>query len=224
MTLFNSGSDAGVDILERKKSVGSGGSSSREAHPGKVEGTDLTVNLYPHPSLRAPNLAVTAAEIESGEAEEMVNTLLAIMYAAEGCGLAAPQVGMNKRVLVFNPTGNRVNRGSEQVYLNPEITDKSRSTEVEHEGCLSFPNMTGRVVRPRWVAFKATDLSGRTVRRKLNGWAARVFLHEFDHLEGVLYVDRVLEEDREEVGLGLRALREEWGLVGEGKDGLEGVE
>ena len=194
----------------------------------------MTINIYPHPSLRLPNEEVLLSELvapdPSKEAEETedptkvmketIETLFSIMYASSGCGLAAPQVGINKRVLVFNPTGSKANRHEERVYINPEIYETSASTEVEEEACLSFPGLgdkkqlEARVERFKWVRFTALNRKGAKVKRLVKGFEARVFQHEYDHLEGVCFIDRVIDEDLEDVREHCRELVEEFGEGG----------
>jgi peptide deformylase len=76
---------------------------------------------------------------------------------------------------------------------------KSKATVVDVEGCLSFPGMSGSVRRHEWVKVEATRLNGKKFRVKFEGWKARIFQHEFDHLDGVLYIDRLVDEDRPKV-------------------------
>jgi peptide deformylase len=182
------GAEAGVRPTERQY--------FEEVDPGVVEGTELQVLKYPHPLLRKPNAEFSAEEIEH-EAKRIAKEMLSIMYASNGVGLAAPQVGINKRLMVFNPQGDAKAWLQEVVLVNPRIVGKSKSSDVELEGCLSFPGMKGHVRRHEWVKIEATRLNGKKFKIKYEGWAARIFQHEYDHLDGVLYVDRLEHEDRE---------------------------
>ena len=117
--------------------------------------------------------------------------------AAEGVGLAAPQVGVSRRLIVVHLPEDYIEEGSPEVALrlvNPEIV-KSRGEVMGMEGCLSIPGWQGEVERADLITIKATDLNNRDVRLKLDGWAARVVQHEIDHLDGILYTDRMREED-----------------------------
>ena len=105
-------------------------------------------------------------------------------------GLAAPQVGVNVRLMVFNESGKR-GAGSEVILVNPEIVASSTVTELDVEGCLSFPTIYADVERPRDITVKAVNERGEPVSLSLTGFAARVFQHEYDHLTGTLYHDRM---------------------------------
>lgn len=170
-----------------------------EIDPGSVEGTDLRVLRYPHPLLRAPNANVQPDEFNE-ELKKTAKEMLLIMYASRGVGLAAPQVGINKRLMVFNPEGDEKAFLKEVVMVNPEIVGKSKKTIVEPEACLSFPGMSGNVRRHEWVKVEATRLNGKKFKVRYEGWLARIFQHEFDHLQGTVYIDKLeADEDRTKV-------------------------
>lgn len=162
---------------------------------------ELAVLKYPHPALRRPNALV---EEFDERLRNLANNLMDAMYKEAdppGLGLAAPQVGVNVRVMVFNALRDygRENRHGEKVFVNPRIVDKSDKTCTMFEACLSFPEMEGPVVRPSWVEVEANDLDGKLQKVRFEGDEARVFQHEYDHLDGVLYVDRLEEEERAKV-------------------------
>lgn len=170
-----------------------------EIDPGTVEGTNLRVLRYPHPLLRAPNATVQPDEFND-KLKKTAREMLAIMYASRGVGLAAPQVGINKRLMVFNPEGEKKAFLKEIVMVNPEIVAKSKKTVVELEACLSFPGMSGNVRRHEWVKVEANRLNGKKFKVRYEGWIARIFQHEFDHLQGTVYVDKLeTDEDRTKV-------------------------
>ena len=121
------------------------------------------------------------------------------MYAAQGVGLAAPQVGVNKRLMVYNPEGDEKKWVQEVVLVNPRIVGRSEGTDEEQEGCLSFPDMSGVVERNKWIKVEAQNLKGKTIKKKFAGWEARIFQHEYDHLDGVVYVDRLKDAEKEKV-------------------------
>ena len=126
--------------------------------------------------------------------EDMIETL----HAAHGLGLAAPQIGLLQRVFVAElpEDENDPQSGKPFVVINPEVV-KASSKEVEgEEGCLSIPTWWGLVWRPEWVIVKAQDVNGKPVRFKVEGLLARVFQHEMDHLNGILFVDRVESPDK----------------------------
>ncbi len=169
-----------------------------EVDPGVVEGTSLRILKYPHPLLRSENAEFTKAELP--EARRLAKDMLKVMYASRGVGLAAPQVGVNRRLLVFNTTADPKKWTHETILVNPRIVASSKAGDVETEACLSFPDMSGPVRRAEWVKVEAQRASnGKTFRIKYEGWKARVFQHEYDHLDGVLYVDRLENEDRANV-------------------------
>jgi peptide deformylase len=163
----------------------SGVSVEEAMDPGVIKGTNLRVLRYPHPLLRKENKAIEESEMD--DAKRIAKEMLLVMYASNGVGLAAPQVGINKRLMVFNPEGAAKAWLQEVVLVNPVIVGKSKPTDVEIEGCLSFPGMGGEVRRHEWVKVESTRLNGKKFKVKYEGWKARIFQHEFDHLDGVLY-------------------------------------
>jgi peptide deformylase len=170
-----------------------------EVNPGTVEGTDLCIVEYPHPALRAVNEEISEEELKSQEISKLAKDMLKVMYAAEGVGLAAPQVGVNKRLMVYNASGDSKKWLEETILVNPKIVEYSEAKDIATEGCLSFPDMQGDVSRSKWIKVHAVNLQGRPVKKKFTGWEARIFQHEYDHLDGVVYVDRLSEEGRTEV-------------------------
>lgn len=167
-----------------------------EVDPGAVEGTDLRIVKYPHPALRAQNAEITPEELESDEIKNLARDMLKVMYAAEGVGLAAPQVGVNKRLMVYNPSGDSKKWLEETILVNPQIVEFSDAQDTETEGCLSFPDMNGEVARSKWIKVEAMNLKGKKMKKKFNGWEARIFQHEYDHLDGKVYIDRLSEDGR----------------------------
>jgi peptide deformylase len=172
------------------------GATKEEVDPGIVEGTDLRVLKYPHPALRAPNALITDDELADGSIAKLAKEMFLVMYAAEGIGLAAPQVGVNKRLMVYNESGDRTKWLDEVVLVNPTVTEVSDTVDIEIEGCLSFPDMNGLVQRSKWIKVEALSLKGKKIKKKYKGWEARIFQHEYDHLDGVVYIDRLQEESK----------------------------
>ncbi|GAB5356467.1 hypothetical protein AAMO2058_000292200 [Amorphochlora amoebiformis] len=151
----------------------------------------LGVIKYPDPRLRAENKHIT----EFGRPlKELAEEMFQVMYGDNGCGLAAPQVGINYRLMVFNPEGER-GKGMEMVLANPTIVSEGKDKDWFREGCLSFPGMRGKVERPTEVKIEAQDVEGNNIEFTLKGFTARVFQHEFDHLQGTLFHDRMPEEE-----------------------------
>lgn len=180
-----------------------------EVDPGEIVGTSLRVLRYPHPLLRAKNATVSESEFDE-DLKQLAREMLLIMYASHGVGLAAPQVGVNKRVLVFNPEGSSKAFLQEVVLVNPTIIASSKKTIVEPEACLSFPGMSGNVRRHEWVKVQAYRLNGKKFTVKYEGWKAKIFQHEFDHLQGVVYIDRLESEDKKEVQERLKQLVQDY--------------
>jgi peptide deformylase len=163
----------------------------------------MEVVLYPDPRLRAKNAPV---EVFDAELAATARAMFETMYRTDGVGLAAPQVGINRRLLVYNPSGKTADPAQEMVLCNPRIVAKGRETVPGKEGCLSFPEIWGQVVRPISVKVEAQDLRGQPCSLELKDWDARIFLHEFDHLDGVLFVDRMTPTDRQRNRVALEEL------------------
>ncbi len=178
-----------------------------------VEGTDLRVLKYPHPALRAENeeIPLEALTGPGSEIAQIAKEMFLVMYATGGVGLAAPQVGINKKLMVYNESGDPKKWMQEVVMVNPKIVEYSQATDVENEGCLSFPDMRGDVERSKWIKVEALNLKGKKIKKKFKGWEARIFQHEWDHLDGVVYIDRLSEEGRKEVQPRLNELIAEHG-------------
>ncbi len=159
----------------------------------------LPISLYPDPVLR-----VRCPDVETfGEdLRILVADMIETMYAAPGVGLAAPQVGVELRLAVVDLSVGKED-GALIVLVNPEITER-RGTVTEVEGCLSIPGFSEKVVRPCEIDLEARDLNGQSFGLTAEEWGARAICHEIDHLEGVLFVDRLrgLRKDR-----GRRALK-----------------
>jgi peptide deformylase len=115
------------------------------------------------------------------------------MREAPGVGLAAPQVGLSERLIVVEYDENdEVEDSPKKLYVvvNPEIIKMSEETEKGIEGCLSIPALVGEVERSREVVVRGQNRRGQPVKIKAGGWLARIFQHEIDHLDGILYTDR----------------------------------
>ncbi|GBG72140.1 hypothetical protein CBR_g11073 [Chara braunii] len=147
----------------------------------------LEVVIYPDPRLRARNAAVSVFD---ARLEEFAHAMFEAMYKYDGVGLSAPQVGVNLQFMVFNPVGER-GKGQEYVLVNPKIVKKSKKKDVFEESCLSFPQIYADVERPVGVKIDALDVKGNPFHLELKGWPSRIFQHEYDHLDGVLFFDRM---------------------------------
>ncbi len=126
------------------------------------------------------------------ELQVLITDMIETMRVAPGVGLAAPQVGISQRVIVVEYTTDDEDETAPKklfAVVNPEIKITSEETELGVEGCLSVPGLLGEVERPLTVTVKGLNRQGKPVRIKAQGWLARIFLHEVDHLEGVVFTD-----------------------------------
>lgn len=128
-----------------------------------------------------------AVEKVDKKIKELVKDMLETMYKNNGVGLAAPQVGILKRVVVIDLYDNN----GPIVLINPEIIKEKGEQEVE-EGCLSFPNQFAKIIRPAEVTVKALDEDGKEIKIKAKELLAQAISHEVDHLEGILFVDKII--------------------------------
>ncbi len=147
---------------------------------------------YGAPELETESTPITRFDQEIKTlAEDMLET----MYSAPGIGLAAPQVGVNLRLMVIDITGGE-EQGHQIIFTNPEITEQGGTEEAE-EGCLSVPGFIAVVERPSKVHVVGQDLEGNPQELDAEGILARAVCHEIDHLDGILYLDRasVLKRD-----------------------------
>ncbi|KAL4517077.1 hypothetical protein Ndes2526B_g00671 [Nannochloris sp. 'desiccata'] len=167
----------------------------------------LTILKYPDPRLRAPNAPVGCFD---DSLRQLAEEMFVVMYDDDGVGLAAPQVGANVRLMVFNETGDKEKREAEVVLVNPRIISTSKDGKVFEEGCLSFPNLYGDVIRPSKVRVRAQDLSGKSFVINISGFPARIFQHEYDHLQGTLFCDRMVPEALAETRKELVKMEEEF--------------
>jgi peptide deformylase len=130
--------------------------------------------------------------------KSLADDMLETMHASHGVGLAAPQIGLLQRIFVaYLPEDEEdPQSGKPYVLINPKVVKASRDEVEGEEGCLSIPTWYGVVSRPDWVIVKAQDANGKSIRVKAKDYLARVFLHEMDHLDGILFVDRVESPDK----------------------------
>jgi len=141
---------------------------------------------YPHPTLRYKSKPLKRVD---RELKEMIAEMFDLMYTHDGLGLAANQVDLPYRVFVMN-VKDESGDGQERVFINPVISRKSGQAE-ESEGCLSFPEIYAPVRRPERIVVSAYGLDGREFSYAMDGLYARAVQHEVDHLDGVLFIDRL---------------------------------
>ncbi|CAM6096314.1 unnamed protein product [Calypogeia fissa] len=176
-----------------------------EKEPVEFE-SPLQIVLYPDPRLRKKNKRVTVFD---EKLQQLVKEMFEIMYNTDGVGLAAPQVGVNVQLMLYNPEGER-GQGQEYILVNPKIVKYGKQTDMSTEGCLSFLTLEADVDRPLTVRVEAQDIRGKKFGLTLKGWQARIFQHEYDHLEGVLYHDRMTPVELDKIRSGLVRLEEEY--------------
>lgn len=172
------------------------------------------------------SIATEVAVIDS-DLHELVARLFATMEAAPGVGLAAPQVGVDARVFVYDFTDDDDTRWR-GVAINPELLITPTAVgeldeDTEAEGCLSLPGERFPLRRSERALLRATDLDGEQYEIDARGWLARIFQHEFDHLDGVLYTDRLTHPHDRAAAKAMR--KRSWGSPGQswlpGRDHLD---
>ena len=157
----------------------------------------LKVAHMGHPILRAKARPLEAAEIRSSEVQQLIDDMFDTMAEYRGVGLAAPQVHESVRLFVagFPDDEDEGDEDEQEVprmaLINPEITVVGRELTDDWEGCLSIPDIRGRVPRARQIAVRAYDRNGKRFEIKASGFTARVIQHETDHLDGLLFFDRM---------------------------------
>jgi peptide deformylase len=155
-----------------------------------VERPPLEIHKLGSKELRAPTRRISKVD---ASVRDLARDMLRSMYTAKGIGLAAPQVGVHRQLLVIDLDLEEA-ATPPLVLINPEITAAGASFNTYEEGCLSIPGVYLDVVRPSVVEVTYRDETGRPRRLKADGLLARCIQHEMDHLQGVLFVDRVTDE------------------------------
>jgi peptide deformylase len=141
---------------------------------------------YPHPTLRHKSKPLQRVD---ADLKKIVAEMFELMYEQKGIGLAANQVDLPYKFFIIN-LENDPAKAPEFVFLNPEISHRTGKAEAE-EGCLSFPELYAPVKRSAKVVISAYDLNGQEINYQLDGLFARAVQHEYDHLEGILFIDRL---------------------------------
>lgn len=144
----------------------------------------LQIIQYPDPRLRKLSVPVTAFDAELAA---LAGRMFELMREAKGVGLAAPQVGVNRRLFVMNHSGEPAD---DRVYVNPELSEAEGDAE-DDEGCLSLPKVNVLVVRSTKVRMRARDLAGDPIEQFETDYLARIWQHETDHLNGIMLTDRM---------------------------------
>lgn len=153
----------------------------------------LKILSYPDPRLRKRSVQV---ERMDKEIEKLLDDMIETMYKAPGVGLAAPQVGINLRVIVIDVSVKQEGTPGLIQLINPEIVS-SEAKQVEEEGCLSITGFSSEVRRKATVKVQGLNRSGKLIEIEGSGLLARAFQHEIDHIDGILYIDRLSRLKRE---------------------------
>lgn len=148
--------------------------------------TSRPILKYPNDKLRKISDLVSVDEISNQETQTLINDLVQTLYVESGVGLAAPQIGVNKRVIIVD-----IGDGA-RVFINPKIVSASLRKTKSQEGCLSIPGVNGVVKRHRGIIMNALSRDGKSIRIKATGLLAIVIQHETDHLDGVLFIDKAI--------------------------------
>lgn len=145
--------------------------------------------FIPDPVLRRKAKKIT--DVDSG-IQQLIDDMIETMREAPGVGLAAPQVGVSQRLIVveFGDEENEKVPPKLYVVINPEITKSSEEMITDVEACLSVPGLAGMVERHESVVVKGLNRYGQPIKIKANGWLARIFQHEIDHVEGIVFTDK----------------------------------
>lgn len=151
-------------------------------------------------------LAGVAEPVENidGSIASLIDEMFKIMYKEKGIGLAAPQVDLGKRIFVVD-TGET--RSQKFALINPVIKERSSKLEPYEEGCLSVPGINADVIRPESILISGYNRDGKEVEIEANGLLARVFQHEYDHLDGILFIDRIEKYIRDELRTELKKIK-----------------
>ena len=152
-----------------------------------------------HPLLRDKAESYPEELIGSVEFETLIGDMRETLHACGGIGLAAPQIAVGYRLAIIEIENTRTRYGEIEhtpfdVYINPTITPIEKETAGYWEGCLSIPDMRGFVERPQHIGVTYTNRYGKSASLEAHGFVATVFQHEFDHLDGILYVDRITDK------------------------------
>ena len=171
--------------------------------PGAEE---LSLRYFPDPALRkrARDLALIDSEVR-----RRARVMFEIMYEHAGIGLAAPQVGWSERLFVANLSGSPEHPEQELVFVNPVLSDPQGEETIE-EGCLSFRDLRVPVTRPAAIHVRATDLDGKVFELAANELLARCIQHEVDHLDGILFIQRISTVEQLKIKRALKELEKEY--------------
>ena len=149
--------------------------------------TSLPLVTVPTKTLRERSVEVDKTKIGTPEFQTFLDNLIETMFVEDGVGIASPQVGRNERIFIVNE------KTGPTAYINPTVELLTDATVESEEGCLSVPGVYGIVMRAKKVKVTALNRHGRSVSFTQKGFMAIVFQHEFDHVEGILFVDKAVK-------------------------------
>ena len=158
-----------------------------------TEPKNFDVVLFPDPVLRRETEEITAFD---DELKGVVEGMFERMFESQGVGLAAPQVGLSMRLFVLNDEGDRDKPERNLALINPTIKSFGGKKTRHEEGCLSLPGVHADITRPEKCVVHHFDVEGNEVEKEYDGFVARIIQHEYDHLQGVLLVDRMTPSDK----------------------------
>jgi peptide deformylase len=166
--------------------------------PAELELSDaekrLSIIFHPHPTLRRKSKPIMRVD---DQLRDYISQMLDLMYESKGVGLAANQVNLPLQLFVINPAGKR-GEGEEMVLINP-VLSRPKGSEEGEEGCLSLPGVYGEVVRAAEIDVEAFSHLGQRIKLRATGYLARILQHEFDHLQGTMFFDRMSPAKRAEL-------------------------
>ena len=154
----------------------------------------LKISRLGHPILSQKSKPVQ--DITGNRIKKIIHDMTETMLDAKGIGLAAPQIHINKQIIIFRtPEDEKEKEIKITALINPKLTKISDETDNEWEGCLSIPGMLGLVKRYSKIKYEGCDIAGNIIQREVEGLHARVVQHEFDHLMGILYISRLANKN-----------------------------
>lgn len=171
----------------------------------------LPLAYYGNPVLRKK-----AAPVEkiTDEIRTLIKNLLDTMQSYGGLGIAAPQVGKSVAIFIISPPidekDGHLIQAPPRVFINPKLTNPSQENWIHNEACLSIPKISGDVMRPLSVTVTAQDINGKEFTETFTEWPARVIMHENDHINGVLFIDRLTAQERKRIEPKLHAIKKQY--------------
>jgi len=153
----------------------------------------LKILTQPNPILRKKSTEISPEVIKSREFKSLMSSMAKTMIKTDGVGLAAPQIGKNIRLAVIN------SKDGSFCLINPKFIKKSWARELGQEGCLSIPGVFGKVKRHKKISLTYCNRDGKKIKMTAEGLMARVLQHEIDHLDGILFIDKAVEVEKQKI-------------------------